>query len=73
MGDTEVVIFQKKHETGNVSTVLIRGSTQLLMDDIERAIDGAVNTFKALTKDNQVLYLSKCIFGYIDDDFSCMT
>lgn len=37
-------------EHGRVSTIVVRGSSENLMDDIERAIDDGINTFKALTK-----------------------
>lgn len=33
-----------------MATIMIRGSTDNVIDDIERAIDDGVNTFKALTK-----------------------
>lgn len=33
-----------------MATIVIRGSTDNIMDDIERAVDDGVNTFKALTK-----------------------
>lgn len=36
-----------------MSTVVIRGSTENIMDDIERAVDDGVNTFKALTRDDR--------------------
>ena len=39
-------------EDSAVSTIVIRGSTDNIMDDIERAVDDGVNTFKALTKNN---------------------
>uniref|UniRef100_A0A915BFC9 T-complex protein 1 subunit theta n=1 Tax=Parascaris univalens TaxID=6257 RepID=A0A915BFC9_PARUN len=55
IGDTEVVVFDKTSERGNVATVIVRGSSQSRMDDVERAIDDAVNTFKALTRDNQLV------------------
>lgn len=55
IGDTQVVIFDKTGESGKVATIIIRGSSQSLMDDVERAINDAVNTYKVLTKDNQVL------------------
>ena len=42
----------EREETA-VSTVVIRGSTENIMDDIERAIDDGVNTFKALTRDDR--------------------
>lgn len=34
-----------------ISTIVIRGSTDNYMDDIERAIDDGVNTFKAIVRD----------------------
>lgn len=37
-------------EDGAISTILVRGSTDNLMDDIERAVDDGVNTFKVLTR-----------------------
>jgi len=54
VGDVAVVRFQQKTE-GDVSTILVRGSTDNIMDDIERAIDDGVNNFKALTKDGRLL------------------
>ncbi|KAI1725072.1 TCP-1/cpn60 chaperonin family domain-containing protein [Ditylenchus destructor] len=55
IGETDVVVFNKTGEVGHVCTIVVRGSSQPLMDDIERAIDDAVNTYKALTKDNRLL------------------
>lgn len=47
-------------EDGAVSTILIRGSTDNLMDDIERAVDDGVNTFKVLTRvSNQNVSVTK--------------
>lgn len=37
-------------EESPIATVIIRGSTDNIMDDVERALDDGVNTFKALTK-----------------------
>merc|ERR1719411_2244683 len=34
---------------------MIRGATENIMDDIERAVDDGVNTFKALTKDARLV------------------
>ena len=33
--------------------MVIRGSTENVMDDLERAVDDGVNTFKALTRDDR--------------------
>ena len=42
-------------EDSQLATIVVRGSTDNLMDDIERAVDDGVNTFKALTKDNRLV------------------
>lgn len=41
--------FSEKEESA-IATIVIRGSTDNILDDVERAIDDGVNTFKALTK-----------------------
>lgn len=53
IGGTSVTIFKQEREETAVSTVVIRGSTENIMDDIERAVDDGVNTFKALTRDDR--------------------
>jgi len=54
-GDTTVTIFRQKDDASQVATILIRGSTDNIMDDVERAVDDGVNTYKALTKDSRVV------------------
>ena len=52
LGDTSVVVF-RMHETAKdsaISTVVVRGATDNYMDDIERAVDDGVNTFKGLCR-----------------------
>lgn len=53
VGDTIVVKFAINSKDSRVSTVIIRGSTENYMDDIERAIDDGVNTFKGITRDGR--------------------
>lgn len=55
VGDTIVVKFALNGKDSRVSTVIIRGSTENYMDDIERAIDDGVNTFKGITRDGRFL------------------
>lgn len=41
----------RNEEGGNsISTVVIRGSTDSILDDLERAVDDGVNTYKVLFK-----------------------
>jgi chaperonin GroEL (HSP60 family) len=44
------IYFFTEKEDGAISTLVLRGSTDNLMDDIERAVDDGVNTFKVLTR-----------------------
>lgn len=53
LGDTGIVAFRNEGKDSRISTIVIRGATENYMDDIERAIDDGVNTFKALTKDGR--------------------
>merc|ERR1711939_1066341 len=40
-------------EDPGISTIIVRASTQNLVDDIERAIDDGVNVYKAMVKDSR--------------------
>ncbi|CAA9994486.1 unnamed protein product [Nesidiocoris tenuis] len=55
LGDTTVVVFRIEGKDSRISTVVIRGSTENYMDDIERAVDDGVNTFKGLSRDGRFL------------------
>lgn len=55
LGDTSVCIFRSEGTDSRIATIVIRGSTDNYMDDIERAIDDGVNTFKGLTRDGRFL------------------
>jgi T-complex protein 1 subunit theta len=55
IGDSSVIVFKQESDKSPISTIIIRGATDNLMDDIERAIDDGVNVYKALTKDNRLL------------------
>ncbi|XP_076640512.1 chaperonin containing TCP1 subunit 8 [Colletes latitarsis] len=55
IGDTMIVKFVLNDKESRVSTIIVRGSTENYIDDIERAIDDGVNTFKGLTRDGRFL------------------
>lgn len=54
LGDTGIVAFRNEGKN-RISTIVIRGATDNFMDDIERAINDGVNTFKTLTKDGRLV------------------
>lgn len=55
IGDTPVVIFKQNSNESKIATIVIRGSTDNIMDDIERAIDDGVNTYKTLLSNNKLV------------------
>ena len=56
IGSTKVTVFRSvSAEKSGISTIIVRASTQNMLDDIERAIDDGVNTFKSLCKDPRVV------------------
>lgn len=55
IGETCVVVFKQEKEESSVATIIIRGAIENIMDDIERAVDDGVNTFKALSKDSRIV------------------
>ncbi|XP_018577469.1 T-complex protein 1 subunit theta [Anoplophora glabripennis] len=53
LGDTPIVAFRLESKESRISTVVVRGATDNYMDDIERAIDDGVNTFKCISRDGR--------------------
>lgn len=53
VGEQQVVVFERGTDSSSMCTVLIRGATDNILDDIERAIDDGVNNYKILTKNPQ--------------------
>ena len=55
LGDTSIVIFKMDSFESKIATIVIRGATENYMDDIERAIDDGVNTYKGLCRDGRLV------------------
>merc|ERR1719473_2294912 len=51
IGSTRCTIFDTESESSRLATIVVRGSTPNLMDDVERAIDDGVNVVKSMTRD----------------------
>lgn len=56
VGGTNCIVLRQEGSS-KVCTVVLRGSTDQLLDDVERAVNDAINTYKALCKD------SRCVPG----------
>jgi len=51
IGDVRITAFRQKSEKSHLSTIIIRGATANIMDDIQRAVDDGTNVFKQITRD----------------------
>eukprot|EP00892_Ulva_mutabilis_P003331 jgi/Ulvmu1/136/UM001_0140.1 len=55
LGGTRCVVIRQGADANGVATVVLRGSTEGLLADVERAVDDGVNCYKALTKDSRAV------------------
>lgn len=55
IGGRVVTIFHQEKEESRVATIVLRASTDNLLNDLERAVDDGVNTVKALCADARLL------------------
>lgn len=55
ISSTKCTIFRRDEDENKLATIVLRGSTNSLLDDAERAIDDGVNTVKSLVKDKRLL------------------
>jgi len=53
IGSTRCTLFDHEDDSSRVATIVIRGSTPNVMDDIERAIDDGVSVVKSMTRDRR--------------------
>lgn len=54
-GDTTVTVFKQADINSAVSTIIVRGATNNVMDDVERALDDGINAYKTLTQEQRLL------------------
>ncbi|XAR68659.1 hypothetical protein NMG60_11003862 [Bertholletia excelsa] len=55
VGGVRVTIVRNEEGGNSVSTVVLRGSTDSILDDLERAVDDGVNTYKAMCRDSRIV------------------
>jgi len=55
IGDMRITAFRQDGEKSALSTIIIRGATDNIMDDIQRAVDDGVNVYKQMTRDPRFL------------------
>jgi len=55
IGSQKVTVFERNSGDCKLATIVLRGSTNSLLEDIERAIDDAANSYKNLCKDGRLV------------------
>ncbi|KAL1554545.1 T-complex protein 1 subunit theta [Salvia divinorum] len=55
IGGARVTIAKNEQGGNSISTVVLRGSTDSILDDLERAIDDGVNSYKAMCRDSRTV------------------
>lgn len=55
LGQTKIVVFQNTVEENPISTIVVRASSQNIIEDQERAINDGVNVYRALCRDPRLL------------------
>ncbi|CAN1245722.1 T-complex protein 1 subunit theta [Linum grandiflorum] len=55
IGGSRVTVVRNEQGGNSISTVVLRGSTESILDDLERAVDDGVNTYKAMCRDSRTV------------------
>ncbi|XP_042002810.1 T-complex protein 1 subunit theta-like [Salvia splendens] len=55
IGGARVTIVKNEQGGNSISTVVLRGSTDSILDDLERAVDDGVNSYKAMCRDSRTV------------------
>jgi T-complex protein 1 subunit theta len=53
ISSNKVTVFSRARESSRVATIVLRASTQNILDDAERSVDDAVNVFRQMKKDGR--------------------
>uniref|UniRef100_A0A1D1XFZ8 CCT-theta n=1 Tax=Anthurium amnicola TaxID=1678845 RepID=A0A1D1XFZ8_9ARAE len=55
IGGVRATIVKNEEGGNSVSTVVLRASTDSILDDLERAVDDGVNSYKAMCRDSRIV------------------
>lgn len=65
IGSTRVTIFEKNAVVSEVTTIIIRGATSTIMDDVERSLENGVACYKQILNDGRYLYGAGAIEAFL--------
>lgn len=68
IGSEKVTIFERDEEDARLSSIILRGATHTLLDDVERAIDDGINTFRVMLDSPKFLRGAGATEGYLSNE-----
>jgi len=67
IGSQKCVVIERNSEENKMATILVRGSTNNLLDNIERIIEDGVNSYKNLCRSNKFVSGAGAIEAYLSN------
>ncbi|KAK3149984.1 hypothetical protein QOZ80_3AG0225820 [Eleusine coracana subsp. coracana] len=55
IGGLRVTVVKNEEGENSVATVVLRGNTDGILDDLERVVDDGVNTYKSMCRDSRII------------------
>ena len=68
IGSEKVTIFERNLADARLTTIVLRGATTTLLDDVERAIDDGINTFRVMLKSPKFLLGAGSTEAYLSNE-----
>lgn len=65
IGSTKVTVFEVQTIDLKVTTIVLRGATQTIMDDIERSLENGVSCFKQILNDNRYVFGAAAVEAHL--------
>jgi T-complex protein 1 subunit theta len=65
IADTKCIIINRNDDSGQLTTIIVRGATQNIIENAEKTVEEGVNAYKNLTRDNTYLPGAGAIEMYI--------
>lgn len=65
IGSTKVTVFSKDQVNTGLITIVLRGATRAIMDNIERAMENGVSSYKQVLHDGRFLNGASSVESYL--------
>jgi len=68
IGSEKVTIFERSADDARLTSIILRGATNTLLDDVERAIDDGINTYRVMLKNPKFLNGAGSTEAYLSNE-----